>query len=210
MSRLTSRDLERLAALNLKTIIDLRFDDERARAPDRVPTTSPPDFFHRGLLPKGSIELMDAINNRGAGAELAFELMCKNYSRIPFEHTSQFRDVMHHIISDDRAPHFIHCTSGKDRTGLIIACILAAAGVNRETIMDDYEMSNCEHQAVDVFESQAHEDAVAIIMAARPEYLAAALDAIDAQCGTFENYLRDYLDFGASEIQALRALLLDA
>ena len=35
----------------------------------------------------------------------------------------------------------VHCWGGKDRTGLVCALALRLAGVDRETIADDYELS---------------------------------------------------------------------
>ena len=118
LSRLSEQDLTRLAALRLRTIIDLSYDEERERAPDRVSADNPPGFYFRGFYPKGTDALFHAVNIRGVGAEEAAALMCANYARMPFEHVAEFRDVMHHIISPDSAPHLVHCTSSKDRTGL--------------------------------------------------------------------------------------------
>jgi protein-tyrosine phosphatase len=35
----------------------------------------------------------------------------------------------------------IHCSAGRDRTGLVVSLLLDAAGVEREAILDDYEWS---------------------------------------------------------------------
>jgi protein tyrosine/serine phosphatase len=59
-----------------------------------------------------------------------------------------------------------------------------------------------------VFEGSARPEAVAVIMAARPEYLLAALDAIDDEYGDVEVYLARALGFGARECEALRHLLV--
>lgn len=39
-------------------------------------------------------------------------------------------------------PVLIHCTSGKDRTGLVIALILACCGVEEEAIIENYQVSD--------------------------------------------------------------------
>ncbi len=36
-------------------------------------------------------------------------------------------------------PTLVHCAAGKDRTGIVVATTLALAGVERESIVDDYE-----------------------------------------------------------------------
>lgn len=40
-----------------------------------------------------------------------------------------------------RLPVLIHCEQGKDRTGVVIAMILSACGVDRDVILDDYSKS---------------------------------------------------------------------
>lgn len=210
LSRLTAADVERLAGLGLRTIIDLRYDAERAKAPDRVPAGRPPAFFHRGFMPQGSIEMFRGVNERRCDAGEAFELMRTNYGRIPFEHTAELGDALHHLLEPERAPHLIHCTSGKDRTGILVAFVLRALDVPVAQVVADYELSNIEHQPVDAFAPDARPEAVAVVMAARAEYLLATLDAIDARCGSFTAYAEDYLRFGAGERARLAALMLEA
>lgn len=51
---------------------------------------------------------------------------------------SVFASVADH---SSQSPFFIHCAAGKDRTGIIIAAILAAVDVERELILADYSLS---------------------------------------------------------------------
>ena len=44
-------------------------------------------------------------------------------------------------ISDSR-PTLIHCVSGRDRTGIVIACVLELLGVPDEAIAEDYALSD--------------------------------------------------------------------
>jgi protein-tyrosine phosphatase len=209
LSRLSDRDLERLAALGLRTIIDLRYDEERARAPDRLPTVSPPALLHCGFMPQGSVEMFKGVNDRRCSAEEAFDLMRRNYARIPFEHTAEFGAAMHHLLEPDHAPQLIHCTSGKDRTGILVALILRALDVPQDEVVTDYALSNVEHQPVDAFSRHAQPGAIEIVMAAHPDYIRASLTAIEERCGSFETYAEDYLRFGARERERLAALMLE-
>jgi protein-tyrosine phosphatase len=210
LSRLTDADLARLERLALRTIIDLRHADEQARAPDRMPLTNPPTLQHCGFLPQGTLPMFDAINTGGADAAAAFELMCRNYACMPFDHAGEFGRVLRHVVAPGTAPHLIHCTSGKDRTGLAAAFILLAVGVDRDDVIADYELSNGDWQALDVFGPGAREEAVATVMAAKADYLMTAFDAIDRRCGSFEAYLADHLGFDAAAREALVRLLVEA
>jgi protein-tyrosine phosphatase len=42
------------------------------------------------------------------------------------------------LIAASSGPTLIHCTAGKDRTGLLVAIVLSAVGVGREEIVADY------------------------------------------------------------------------
>lgn len=39
-------------------------------------------------------------------------------------------------------PVLVHCTSGKDRTGVVVAALLLIAGIDRETIVEEYLLSD--------------------------------------------------------------------
>ncbi len=43
------------------------------------------------------------------------------------------------LLTDENAgPTMVHCTAGKDRTGVLVALLLSVAGVERQAIVDDY------------------------------------------------------------------------
>lgn len=42
------------------------------------------------------------------------------------------------ILAAGAAPALVHCTAGKDRTGMVVAVVLAAVGASREGIIEDY------------------------------------------------------------------------
>jgi protein-tyrosine phosphatase len=209
LSRLNATDLDRLASLRLGTVIDIRSDSERARAPDRVPAAAPPRFYYRGFLAAGTAELFVAINRDRAGPDEAHAFMCANYARMPFAHVEELRDLMHFLIAPATAPHLIHCTSGKDRTGVVCALVLLAVGVPLDAVLADYDLSNGDWQAVDVFGPNARADTIAAVMAAHADYLLASLHEINARCGSLERYCDEWLAFGTRERAALTRLLVD-
>jgi protein-tyrosine phosphatase len=209
LAGLTDSDLVSFNSLSIRSVIDLRGDDERERAPDRFPIGSKPEVLLRGFMPQGSLVMMEGVNKLGADAAAAAQLMRTNYARIPFEHTREFRDIMHFIIDHAKAPHFVHCSFGKDRTGIVAAFILRALDVHIDDVVADFEMTKVDMQALDLFDACARQDAVEAIMAAPAEYVLACLDAIDTRYGDFNAYLDQALDFGQTERDALASLLLE-
>lgn len=53
----------------------------------------------------------------------------------------QFRRVFDMLADAERYPMLIHCAAGKDRTGIVMALLLSMLGVDRETVMEEYELS---------------------------------------------------------------------
>lgn len=51
------------------------------------------------------------------------------------------------VIASSSAPVLVHCTAGKDRTGIVIALALAAAGVEEAVVVDEYHLSH-RHRSV--------------------------------------------------------------
>ncbi|MFV7878499.1 tyrosine-protein phosphatase, partial [Enterococcus faecium] len=85
-----------------------------------------------------------------------------------------------------------HCTAGKDRTGLIAALVLALAGVDAETIVDDYArtgihiapllstiMAEAEARGMDP-------EALRPLLACEPVTMASTLDHLQRRWGSFD------------------------
>lgn len=53
----------------------------------------------------------------------------------------EINEALHILASPGNYPVLVHCTHGKDRTGLVIALALAAVGVDEEEIFQDYHKS---------------------------------------------------------------------
>ena len=49
--------------------------------------------------------------------------------------------VLFSILQPNTFPILIHCTAGRDRTGVIIALILLALGMSREIVIEEYLQS---------------------------------------------------------------------
>jgi protein-tyrosine phosphatase len=100
-----------------------------------------------------------------------------------------------HLIATRPAPILVHCTAGKDRTGLAVAVVLAAVGVPRERVVEDYGRTRANMPGV--LERIATDprmpggpDMIERVQAERPQLLdapgaamASALDELDGAGG---------------------------
>ena len=207
LSRLTVRDLKKLESLNIKSILDLRHSEEIAKAPDRLPENVTVQSIKCGFYAKGTMQLFQAVNSGKADVRESKSLMRQVYAKMPIEHIEEIQKIIRYILQSEKTPCLIHCMSGKDRTGLIIAIILKAIGAPMPAIISDYEMSNGEYQTVDVFDEGAQQESIKAVMAADPSYLLASFSAIEKVYGSFDNYITEALILTDSELNQLSHLL---
>lgn len=54
---------------------------------------------------------------------------------------SAFTQILKHVRDHPSDACLIHCSLGRDRTGVLVALLLALLGVDNERILQDYERS---------------------------------------------------------------------
>lgn len=118
-------------------------------------------------------------------------------------------------LCKDRSRHPVafYCTAGKDRTGMIAAIMLAAAGVPDEDIVEDYSLSANvyaemnDHKAMVGALSQRNLDAKTFL-GAPPEVMRDTLANIRSTYGSMEAYLDD-IGFTEEDRKQLKAALVE-
>ncbi|MEJ2384163.1 MAG: tyrosine-protein phosphatase [Xanthomonadales bacterium] len=207
LSRLTPEDFRKLEELGVKTVIDLRTEEEVAHAPTVWQGENPPRIFH---FPVG-----DSNNDWfTAGSRLmkksrfteaqSLEHMVDGYRMIAEEGPPSYRRLMDLVLDESNWPILIHCSAGKDRTGIATALILEAVGVDRETIMDEYLLTNEIGRSADKAALIAREhrrflrsgrgaspDAWYPIVGVRPEMLSEFYAAVDERYGSMDAFLAE-------------------
>eukprot|EP00796_Vickermania_ingenoplastis_P010621 gene10621-7381_t len=102
----------------------------------------------------------------------------------------------------------VHCTAGKDRTGIVCYLILALLGVDEETIVKDYLLTNDLVLAHEPTLATQRTTAAAFNLVDEA-YIRLAITMIKDKYGGVEKYALDRLALTPSEIQAFRELLLE-
>ena len=116
-----------LAGLGLRTVIDLREEEEAAALPVQLPADC------RGVavpLYCGPVPLARPL------PDVYRMLLEARSTRL----VTALRAIAHALPE----PVLLHCKAGKDRTGLVIALLLDACGIERERILADYQRSAAE------------------------------------------------------------------
>jgi protein-tyrosine phosphatase len=145
LSRLTAEDFQHLEEMGVKTVIDLRTDRERDQSPTVWQGDNPPRFYH---FPIGDAHndwfnaQRKMIKGNRFTEEQATEHMIEGYRMIAEEGPPSYQKLMGLVLDQSNWPVLIHCNAGKDRAGVATALILEALGVARETIMEDFMLTN--------------------------------------------------------------------
>lgn len=115
---------EALAGLGIRRVVDLRADDEVAAEPSRV----------AGL----DLETIRIPLFLGSVASFFVEdrSLADVYRGLVDESADRMVDVARAVL--EGAPTLVHCTVGKDRTGVAVALLLDAVGVEHDAIVADY------------------------------------------------------------------------
>ncbi|MBQ3425126.1 MAG: bis(5'-nucleosyl)-tetraphosphatase (symmetrical) YqeK [Clostridia bacterium] len=225
LSRLSETDAQRLkGAAGLSLVIDMRSEAEAAREPDiRIPGVR---YVHIPLARSVNTARMDTLKglyqNSVTDKERAWYLaefarideIRRIYAGIFSEPDSRqaIRKIFETILNEDGGVLF-HCTSGKDRTGIISAILLYALGCERKDIISDYNasavvyMSLVESLKADLKEHGYGEElqvGVQTILGVVPEVIAAGFYYIDNNYASDEDLLMDLIGFDRAGLQALR------
>ncbi|GLW53312.1 tyrosine-protein phosphatase [Kitasatospora phosalacinea] len=113
---------------------------------------------------------------------------------------SRFATVLRLIAEADGAPVLFHCTAGKDRTGWTAALLLTALGVDRESVLADYLLTN-ERAAALI----ARVDPLMRPLArAEAVYLEAAFEELALGWSGFEHFWQDGLGLTEEHLLRLR------
>jgi len=222
LSRLSDADLDTIRGLDIRLVCDLRSRHEQSefvsRWPDGtghilldLPDRSDRDEWSAG--PEAIFQLIKSLPGQ-AGALRAMDML---YRRKPRAFAGHLKRLIDTIVAGGALPLLVHCHAGKDRTGFVVAMLLAAVGVSRADAIDDY-MATARYFQVDSralaawakrsFGEDVDPAATEPMAEARRAFIEAAFEEIDAQWGGTDSYLRDEVGIAGADQEALRDLLL--
>jgi len=207
LGHLTDDDAAVLRSLGVKSAFDFRGTGERAEAACGLSDIT----VHSLPVEPTVVAALRAISASGTplSAEHAVEVMRDSYRSYVQQNTPRFRTLFAHLL-EDRAPLVIHCTAGKDRTGFACALILHTLGVPDEVISEDYLLTNRFYRRDPNSASDLPDHVKQVLGSVQPAFLSAAFEAIAADYGDLETYLRDGIGLGAQERAALEARYLQS
>ncbi len=215
LSHITPEGFEQLKSLGIRSNVDLRSTDERAQQPINWPAGLGVKV-HQTDYPMDMAPFMALFSKGTATAEETRALMAGFYKDVPFTFAPQYANLVRQIL-DDGAPVVFNCSAGKDRTGVAAALILTLVGVPRETVTQDYLLSNAyyrpiakpgaEDPAAAMFR-RLPPDVIQALMGVDARYLDAAFAAIEAREGGWKRYVEQDLGLTPVDVARLKVKLL--
>lgn len=204
LHRLPLSAQERLHDQGVKTVIDLRRSDEREAAPNVFAESPQITYHHMSLLIDKSPPV--GVENPRSLIEI--------YRVILDERQDQVRTVLSTFAAPEGLPGVVHCTAGKDRTGVIVALILGLCGVPHDTIVADYALTSTylgegfmEETRQRVLQRGIQWEHYQPLVMCPPENMEATLHHLDTTYGGVEAYA-DHIGLAEDQIHRLREVLL--
>ena len=208
LGNLTDDDRAALAALGVRTIVDLRGVNEAAETPHRIDGVSC-RIVGAHIEPGVGEKIRGAVADGSANPHLMMQFLTDHYRDYPRRCTPGFRTLFGTLSDGQHRPLVFHCTAGKDRTGFASALLLTLLGVPWETVMEDYLRTNDlwtghigRYPELDI-------DTRAAIVEARTAYLEAAFEVVRADFGAPEAFAEQALGLDAPARERIRADLLE-
>ncbi len=130
--RLTPAAQQRLIDEGLRTVVDLRHEGEIEAAPNPFAHHASVKVQHIPIFPR-----QQAGSQSGSLPPTLDGL----YQIIIDYRQAPVKAAVEALIDSDGGLGLVHCTAGKDRTGVVVALLLDAIGVPHETIAEDYALT---------------------------------------------------------------------
>jgi protein-tyrosine phosphatase len=225
LMQMTEIDGELLESLAIKAIFDLRTPPERQSFPTAWQCALQPEIHTIDVHAEGDdpkADLFQLILDGQISQDDVRSHMLGDYALMPYQFAPMLKKICQHLLATPEGGIVMHCTAGKDRTGLVVGLLLALLGVPEKSIYEDYLLSNegfsCREKLEHMVATFGHkvENIDACMAVLKPliqvedDYLKTALDAIDKQSGSLQRYFEKTLELTTQQRESLQALLLQS
>ena len=158
-------------------------------------------------------DILQGIREEKIKCDTVYRMVERMNRTLIDKYTKEYRQIFDILLDKTNYPVVIHCSSGKGRTGIVSALVLAALGVNEDIIMEDYRLSN-DYFNIPRASKYAYrlptrsQEAITTLFSAREDFLNAAKDEAERKYGDMDTYLQKGIGLSKDEIKRLRSNLL--
>lgn len=224
MDSLTDADYDYLSGLGISVVCDFRASQERAEEPTdwRAGEIEYITFKDPSADDDMSKAFASVLMTPGVTGEQVRDMFISSYRSMPNTYAPAYTEMFDQLANGS-LPLAFNCSAGKDRTGVAAALVLSALGVARETIVEDYALSE---QVVDfmaefdvgmgevdpdspyAFLAQLPPEVIRPLMRTEPAYIEATFETIEAEHGSVIAFIKSELGVDDAELARIRERLL--
>ncbi|KAG0352926.1 protein-tyrosine phosphatase-like protein [Gamsiella multidivaricata] len=212
ISKPTPEGIKVLEALNITDVFDLRSNSETERR----------GTFESEKLKRHHVPVFSEIDYSPAQIAVRFTMYLGGTEGFAQAYMSMmpniklyFSPILEHIVKK-RTPFIVHCTAGKDRTGIVCALLQMICGVDEEQIAWEYELtSRCmaiKEEDVKFLKAaiggDSSDEKIRSVLSTNEEYMFRFLEEFHAKYGTINDFLMNELDMTTEQINDVRDALL--
>jgi protein-tyrosine phosphatase len=216
LSELTDADLAHLGGLGIRTVCDFRYDREVDEDPSRLPDGARVVRMAIGSSVGDNPNSLEDLIRAGAITHVVAADVADSYVRTLEQRTDLLRGLVELVADPEHHPVVIHCTAGKDRTGIAAALLLGAVGVDEATIIQDYALTDqyrSEARLADIGPRLARDgidiENLRVLFTAPAETMELALAGVRERWGGILPYVTDELGVSDATLDALRGAFVE-
>ena len=210
LSHLSEGDLKKINQIGIKTVCDFRSDIELNEFPSPFSEKTLPVLKHIPIKTLGTKDLRElSIRDDVTSEEMAKEMQ-HHYVLYVHQHKKKYRDFIN-LVAFEEIPLVFHCFAGKDRTGFGALLYLGLLGVKKETIIEDYLLTNKYFKGPIINEDwrDTSSEKLKPLFEARVDYINAAFSEIYLSYNSIEDFVVKELEINNQTVDLLKTRVLE-
>ncbi|KAF1354949.1 protein-tyrosine phosphatase-like protein [Delphinella strobiligena] len=142
------------------------------------------------------------------------------YSEMLVKGVTAYRTILSHLAQENPEPCIVHCTAGKDRTGVLVALLYLLCNVPSPIVAEEYSLTDRGLAHLKPLFTErllrnpalaGDEEGVKSMISSRPENMTSTIDMINRTYGGAEGYVLNVLGLDPDQVARLRRnLTVDA
>ncbi|GAB7351509.1 hypothetical protein MBLNU459_g2152t1 [Dothideomycetes sp. NU459] len=135
------------------------------------------------------------------------------YKDIMVNGPNAYNVILSHLAQPDPQPCIVHCTAGKDRTGVLVALLYLLCDVPGQIIANEYSLTDkglahlkplFKERLLQNPALAGNEEGVDNMISSKSQNMAATIDMIKEQYGSAEAYVREVVGLNDDQVARLK------
>ena len=199
--------LSQLQTLGIRTLCDFRDNKQKQKVPIDISFRAKTQTISAPI--SVSVLIRSALSGEKLTGRSARKILADIYRSLVLDHANAYKLFFNCLSGPNNFPLAFCCVAGKDRTGLAAALLLTALGASRDTVYDDYLLTNTYWEMpTDVLREESDEVREAVFTA-DTQYLEAAFAAMSEHYGSAESFVQTILGLNPERREYLLAQLVE-